>query len=362
MIRVASIRGVLLVGMLLCLLGIPVDGQASEPVSTVGFQPNSKPVPTGSSSEQFESAGKAERRRSSLQARITTRSRLLDRIRRQGDDPSTCFLPRNPALPEPLVLAPDSTRSADALLTSILRGLQPEEVAPMPRLVEKDKKPTLPPVLREKVANFGAVDHLIHPSTDVYTNPVRAMSGRPNLHLELVDAADFDYPVVLNTKVQNWMVFLLTRGRKHFVKWLARAERYEPLITPRLEEAGLPKDLLYQAMIESGFNPYATSRASAVGVWQFIASTGRAYGLERNWWVDERRDPEMATRAAIEFMSHLYRRFDSWEIASAAYNAGGGKLSKAIRTYETDDYWELASSDRDFLASETKNYVPKMIA
>lgn len=295
----------------------------------------------------------------SLSRPATTKKELLERIRREGHDPARAFYPDTPSSPPALLLSAVDQRDIDVLLTSILVGFEPEDAD---RILAAFKRiePKAEPA--SHAVHFGAVDELFHASTDLYHDPVKALASRPNLHLESVDPADFDYPVVINTRVQNWMVYLLTRGRRHFVKWLARAERYAPLILPRLEEAGLPKDLLYQAMIESGFNPYATSRASAVGVWQFIASTGKAYGLDRDWWIDERRDPVLATDSAIAFMSHLYKRFGHWEIASAAYNAGGGKLSKAIRTYETDNYWELAGSDRPYLAAETKNYVPKLIA
>ena len=293
-----------------------------------------------------------------LSTRASTRATLLERIRRQGDDPARAFLPENPASPTELLVPELDPRDVDAILASILLGMERDDTDRILAVLNE-----IQPLKTETVgSNFGAVDELYHASTDLYSDPVKVLAKRPNLRLDRVDAADFDYPIVINRKVKNWMVYLLTRGRKYFVKWLARAERYEPLIVPRLEAAGLPRDLLYQAMIESGFNPYATSHASAVGVWQFIASTGRAYGLDRDWWIDERRDPVQATDSAIQFMSELYARFGTWEVASAAYNAGGGKLSKAIRMYESRDYWDLASSDRPYLAAETKNYVPKMIA
>ncbi|MBJ93092.1 MAG: hypothetical protein CMP23_01315 [Rickettsiales bacterium] len=245
----------------------------------------------------------------------------------------------------------------EALLRDVLDGLEVHEGREV--LAAAAERAS---VETEESAYFGASDHLVHPSLDLYQDPLKALSGRPELYLDQVDPRDFDYPIVLNARVQNWMVYFLTRGRKWFVKWLARADRYFPLIIPMLEESGMPQDLVYQAMIESGFNPYATSSARAVGVWQFISSTGREYGLQRNWWIDERRDPVQATRSAIAFMSHLHRRFGSWELASAAYNAGGGKISRAIKMYGTRDFWELASSSRTYLKPETKNYVPKIIA
>ncbi len=280
---------------------------------------------------------------------------ILERVRCDGETASTCFVETDWVRPEPGEV--DQTADIDALLQDILSGMQGHEGELVRAAQEEMEAATA-----AAQAYFGADDHLMHPSTDIYADPVAAMAGRPNLHLDLIDPADFDYPIVLNSRVQGWMVYLLTRGRRWYVKWLARAERYRPLIVPKLREAGLPEDLLYQAMIESGFNPYAESHASAVGVWQFIKSTGRAYGLQRTWWVDERRDPVMATQAAIDFMTDLHDQFGSWELSSAAYNAGGGKISRAIRMYGTEDYWELSASSRDYLKPETKNYVPKIMA
>jgi len=276
-------------------------------------------------------------------AEVARRAALLEKLRNAGSSGMTA--PEIPA------------QAIEEVLRKVLADLAAHESV---ELLETTPEPT--EIQSGEVAYFGAADHLLNFSLDLYRDPLKTYTERPDLHLEQIDPRDFDYPIVLNAKVQNWMVYFLTRGRKWFVKWLARAERYGPLIIPELEEAGLPKNLLYQAMIESGFNPYATSSARAVGVWQFIQSTGKEYGLEQNWWIDERRDPVQATAAAIAFMSHLYKRFGRWELASAAYNAGGGKVNRAIRMYETKDFWELSASGRTFLAAETRNYVPKVIA
>ena len=281
----------------------------------------------------------------SARAEAQKRAELLKRLRNLGDTAVATDID---------VLG---GQDVEELLRDVLDGLEVHEgKAVLEAAAERAEAKT------EERSYFGASDHLVHPSLDIYQNPLKAFSDRPELFLDKVDPRDFDYPIVLNARVQNWMVYFLTRGRKWFVKWLARADRYGPLILPMLKEAGLPQDLLFQAMIESGFNPYATSSAQAVGVWQFISSTGGEYGLQRNWWIDERRDPVHATHSAIAFMKHLYGRFGSWELASAAYNAGGGKISRAIKMYGTKDYWELAASSRTYLKPETKNYVPKIIA
>ena len=289
-------------------------------------------------------------------AKSKLRMDILDELRCQGEDPSTCFVEPDFTL-EPDGRGAERDADVDALRREVLAGLAAHEGE---RIREAAKELQAEAAL--EVDYFGAADHLMHPSTDLYSDPKKGYLDRPDLMLEQIDPRDFDYPIVVNTRVQNWMVYFLTRGRRWFVKWIARKDRYEPLIVPELEAAGLPKNLVYQAMIESGFNPYATSHASAVGVWQFIQSTGKGYGLQRDWWVDERRDPVMATRAAIAFMTDLHKRFGDWRLASAAYNAGGGKISRAIKMYGTEDFWEMSSDSYSYLKPETKNYVPKIIA
>jgi len=127
-----------------------------------------------------------------------------------------------------------------------------------------------------------------------------------------------------------------------------------------LREEGLPEDLVYLALIESGFNPYAYSSAKAMGIWQFIPATGRRYGLVINWWIDERRDLDKSPRAAAHYLKNLYGLFDDWYLAAAAYNAGEGKLKRAIRKYDSTCFWDL--SKYRYLRRETKNYVPKFLA
>jgi membrane-bound lytic murein transglycosylase D len=127
-----------------------------------------------------------------------------------------------------------------------------------------------------------------------------------------------------------------------------------------LKEYGLPEDLVYLSLIESGFDPYAYSRAKAVGLWQFISPTGKRYGLRVNWWVDERRDPEKSTIAAAKYLKDLYEMFACWYLAAAGYNAGEYKIINAIKRYRTDDFWKLTK--HRYLKRETKDYVPLMIA
>jgi membrane-bound lytic murein transglycosylase D len=169
-----------------------------------------------------------------------------------------------------------------------------------------------------------------------------------------------------NERVQYYLDYFLGRAREHFAVYLARLGRYEALVRAKLEAARMPQDLVYLAVIESGMNPNAVSRRRAVGMWQFIASTARRYGLTVDPWVDERRDPWKATDAAIRMLSELNDRFGSLYLAAAAYDAGPGKIQRGLDRYDfgemqgNDLYFALA--DERFLRRETRDYVPKLIA
>jgi len=170
-----------------------------------------------------------------------------------------------------------------------------------------------------------------------------------------------DISLEQNPRVDKLVAYYSGPARTMFGHWLERAGKHIPRIQMVFASEGLPLDLAYLAMIESGFNEKAYSWANAAGPWQFIASTGRIYGLEDNWWVDERRDIEKSTRAAAQFLNYLKDRFDgNWYLAIAAYNAGGGKVRRAVRDADSRDFWTLAEGK--VLQDETKNYVPKLLA
>ena len=160
--------------------------------------------------------------------------------------------------------------------------------------------------------------------------------------------------------VNKWLNYFQGKGRRHMVRYLSRLGRYESYMTEVLKQEGLPRDLIYVALIESGFNQHAYSRASAVGYWQFIRGTGRGYGLKINSLVDERKNPEKATRAAAKYFKSLYKAFDSWPLALSSYNAGEHRVLRAIMRNHTRDFWTLALKGQ--LPKETTNYVPKFIA
>jgi membrane-bound lytic murein transglycosylase D len=176
----------------------------------------------------------------------------------------------------------------------------------------------------------------------------------------IAEEHEYDFPVVINKQVNMYLDLFQNRQRKHFSRWLARSTTYIPLIHQELEKAGLPKDLVYLAMIESGFNQRAYSRAKAVGMWQFMYGTGRDYKLQVDNYIDERRDAEKSTKAAIKYLSDLYGQFNDWHLAVAAYNGGPGKIRNGLKKYKTNNFWELA--EKDYLHLETKRYVPKLIA
>lgn len=170
----------------------------------------------------------------------------------------------------------------------------------------------------------------------------------------------FDIPVVYNDAVKKWISYFLNRGRGFFERYSARAGRYAPILGNILEEHGLPRDLIFLAMAESGFQTKAKSWAKAVGAWQFMPYTGKRFGLKIDWYMDERRDPIKATIAASKYLTKLYEEFGSWELAAAAYNAGENKMNRAIKRYGTENFWALRRGR--YLKSETKNYVPKIMA
>jgi len=175
------------------------------------------------------------------------------------------------------------------------------------------------------------------------------------------DGRLFDFPVVENDKVRYFINYYTGHGRGVFARWLQRSGRYLPMMRRVFAEHDLPQDLAYLAMVESGFNERAYSWAHAVGPWQFIESTAKGYGLKSDWWLDERRDFEKSTHAAARFLGDLYTRFDgNWYLAVASYNAGGGKINRAVQMYQSTDFWTLTRGS--YLQEETKNYLPKLLA
>jgi LysM repeat protein/soluble lytic murein transglycosylase-like protein len=165
-----------------------------------------------------------------------------------------------------------------------------------------------------------------------------------------------DLLAVENQAVRKWENYFTGKGRRNFQFWLERKTAAEPLVTSILEENDLPRELIYLAMIESGMSPRAVSSVSAVGPWQFMAGTAKDHDLHISWWIDERRDMEMSTRAAATYIKYLHGRFEDWALVLAAYNSGGGRVSQKIRQHGHDNFWKMR------LPTQTTDYVPKFIA
>lgn len=175
-----------------------------------------------------------------------------------------------------------------------------------------------------------------------------------------LDLTSFELPVVINKEVERWLLFFAVKERESFEQWLAASTRYLPLMLEELQRAGLPRELAYVAMIESGFDPNAGSPMGARGIWQFMTITARAEGLRVGALVDERRDPIKSTRAAVRHLETLYRKYGDWYISLAAYNAGIGTVARATGRGRNQDFWQLAR--RGAFKRETAQYVPRLLA
>lgn len=201
----------------------------------------------------------------------------------------------------------------------------------------------------------------LSPSESFAAEEPDRLTGEFELILPEEDLPDSDIPLTLNSKVEYFIRYFQASGRESFARWLSRSERYIPMMKEVLKKEGLPEDLVYLAMIESGFSPNAFSVASAVGPWQFMAATGKRYALRIDQWIDERRDPLKSTIAAAMYLKELYGMFDQdWYLAAAGYNAGENKILRAIGMYNSRDFWQLSKGS--YLKRETKDYVPKLLA
>jgi membrane-bound lytic murein transglycosylase D len=169
-----------------------------------------------------------------------------------------------------------------------------------------------------------------------------------------------DLPLMMTDQVAGYITYFSNRGRDTFEHAYARSGRYHDMIVSTLKQEGLPQDLIYLAQAESGFHPHAVSRVGARGIWQFMGSRARGYGLSHNMWVDDRQDPEKSTRAAARHLKDLYNQFGDWYLAMAAYNSGPGTVQAAVKRTGYADFWELYR--RNVLPKETRNYVPIILA
>jgi membrane-bound lytic murein transglycosylase D len=208
--------------------------------------------------------------------------------------------------------------------------------------------------------SFGAVLGIVITAFDL-PKPSEAV---PLAAIAPVDVVSWDLPIVRNEAVQRFVDLFEQKQPDRMALYLKRSGRFEGMIRTKLRERGMPEDLIYLSMIESGFNPNARSKAQAVGLWQFMAETGRGYGLRIDSYVDERRDPEKSTDAALRYLQDLHNQFGSWSLAAAAYNSGGNRVARIMREEtgavrgQESDFWRI----RARLPSETREYVPLIFA
>lgn len=294
--------------------------------------------------------------------------------------------PGKPSPPDPRHRARSARFLLAVLLIAVLGACAPEthltapldrEAAPAQKPAPKTPAPPVAtqvraPVKRDPLPSAVALtvlesdEEMVSPAEPEQTISIEirelAKLGdwKAALPLSGEEKVAYDFPVTMNSQVEFYLDFFQNELRGTFGRWLSRSGRYLPLMKKHLAEAGLPQDLAYLPMIESGYNLTAYSSAQAAGPWQFMQATGRSYGLTVDEYIDERRDPVKSTEAAVAYLSALYAKFDSWHLAVAAYNAGEGRIQRAMREVDSNDFWEIANGY--YLPTETKLYVPKLIA
>lgn len=256
------------------------------------------------------------------------------------------------------------------IIALLLYALPSSAAEPAQTLLAELTRPNAPilatvavPALIPMDEAAGADNQPAEPAADLFTLEELKLTTSDAAELDLPDInlPLSDIPLALNSKVEYFLYYFQTSGRQSFSRWLSRSSRYIPMMKEILKREGMPEDLVYVAMIESGFQLHARSWANAVGPWQFISDTGRRYSLRIDQWIDERKDPVKATTAAALYLKELYGMFKGdWYLATAGYNAGENKILRAINMYNTSDFWEISRGS--YLKRETKEYVPKLLA
>jgi membrane-bound lytic murein transglycosylase D len=209
----------------------------------------------------------------------------------------------------------------------------------------------------DQTEEHAAIDDLVH----VETFPALIDPKLKETVEDEVKEIAHDLPIEINDRVLGFLEYYQNgRGRGAIEVGMERAGKYQPMIERILKEEGVPLDLIYLCQAESAFEPRALSRAAAKGMWQFISSRGKEYGLRQTWWIDERSDPEKSTRAAARHLKDLYTEFGDWYLAMAAYNSGPLRVQRALDKTGADNFWTLA--EKKALPKETINYIPNILA
>jgi len=250
------------------------------------------------------------------------------------------------------VLPAGATEPVQPLLAELIRPNAPllGPIIEQPALIPADELATDGADVNTQVADLFTLEEL----RNINDTDIDLMLPDSNLPIS-------DIPLTLNSEVEYFLYYFQTRGRPSFSRWLSRSSRYIPMMKEIFKRVGMPEDLVYVAMIESGFQLHARSWANAVGPWQFISGTGKHYALRIDQWIDERKDPVKATTAAAMYLKELYGIFNGdWYLAAAGYNAGENKILRAINMYNTNNFWEISRGS--YLKRETKEYVPKLLA
>lgn len=267
--------------------------------------------------------------------------------------------PRPAQPPTPRSTASDAAGTADSAVSLEVAGARAAEASARVVVQKADSiRISLQEVTQQAVQVFGAADSA-------------ALGDDADGAGEAAEGPSWDLDVesyLSQERVEHFVRLFSGSARQRIAERLEQGTRYEPMIRQRMREGGLPEDMYYLALVESGFNPHAYSRAAAVGMWQFMTSTGRGMGLRIDWWVDERRDPMRSTVAAVRFIRGLRDQFGSLYLAAAAYNGGPGRVARGLKRFEgelegqegEDVFFALA--EQDYLRKETKDYVPQLIA
>ncbi len=251
---------------------------------------------------------------------------------------------------------------------ALFAGCAPKKTAQVePPVTKVENNATVAVESEYKDSEVEVLEPEVDPSLEEVKEEEENLTPEEHKVLLSDSGIDFNLDEHDTKEVQQYFAFFTHKARKTFTRWLKRSENFLPYVRKQLSENGLPQDIAMLPFAESGYNAWAYSRAGAAGMWQFMPYTGRKFGLRVDWWMDERRDPYEATKSAIKYLTVLHDMFGDWYLALAAYNAGEGKISRALRKTGCEDFFDLSRNNhklsyRHRLRRETKNYVPKFIA